>query len=112
MRPPMNPLLPKLQGYMQERLNAVRDAALKTGAPVYDFGIGDPREPTPAFIREAFRAAVPEVSQYPSIAGIAPLRRAIAGYLQRRFALSLDPDREILPCAGAKEANQAWSRDR
>jgi len=104
MLPPMNPLLPKLEGYMQERLNAVRDAALKSGKPVYDFGIGDPREPTPAFIREAFRAGVPEVSQYPSIAGIAPLRRAIAGYLSRRFSLSLDPDREILPCAGAKEA--------
>lgn len=104
MLPPMNPLLSKLDGYMQERLNAVRDAALKTGKPVYDFGIGDPREPTPEFIREAFRAAVPEVSQYPSVAGIPQLRRAIAGYLSRRFSLSLDPDREILPCGGAKEA--------
>jgi acetylornithine aminotransferase len=104
LQPPLNPLVRKLAGYMQEKMNAAREAAHKSGRPVFDFGIGDPREPTPAFIREAFRAAVPEVSQYPSIAGSPPLRRAIAAYLQRRFALSLDPDAEVLPCAGAKEA--------
>ncbi len=47
---------------------------------------------------------MPEVSQYPSVSGIPELRKAVAAYLQRRFALSLDPDREILPCQGAKEA--------
>jgi acetylornithine/N-succinyldiaminopimelate aminotransferase len=104
MKPPLNPLLAKLAGYLQEQANAQRETALRRGGPVYDFGIGDPREPTPPFIRDAFKAAVPEVSQYPSVAGIPALRRAIAAYLQRRFALSLDPDREILPCQGAKEA--------
>jgi len=104
MKPPLNPLLGRLAGYLQEQANAQRDAALRRGGPVYDFGIGDPREPTPPFIREAFRAAVPEVSQYPSVSGIPELRKAVAGYLQRRFALSVDPDREILPCQGAKEA--------
>ena len=104
MRPILNPLLPRLAGYMQEKAYALREAALRSGNPVYDFGIGDPREPTPGFIRKALRDAVPEVSQYPSIAGSPALRRAVAGYLQRRFALPLDPDSEILPCAGAKEA--------
>jgi acetylornithine aminotransferase len=89
---------------MQEKANAQREAALRSGRPVYDFGIGDPREPTPEFIRKALRDAVPEVSQYPSIAGSPGLRKAAAGYLQRRFGLSVDPEREILPCAGAKEA--------
>jgi acetylornithine aminotransferase len=102
--PPLNPLLPRLAGYLQEKANLQREAAAKSGRPVYDFGIGDPREPTPPFIREALRNAVPEVSQYPSIAGTAALRKAIAGYLRRRFALELDPETEILPCAGAKEA--------
>ena len=104
MNPPLNPLLRRLAGYLQEQANAQREAALRRGGPVYDFGIGDPREPTPAFIREAFKAAVPEVSQYPSVWGIPQLRKAIAGYLQRRFQLSLDPDAEIVPCQGAKEA--------
>jgi acetylornithine aminotransferase len=104
VKPALNPLLPRLAGYMQEKANAQREQALRSGRPVYDFGIGDPREPTPEFIRAAFRAAVPEVSQYPSIAGLPALRKAVSAYLQRRFALSVDPDAEILPCAGAKEA--------
>ena len=104
MKAPLNPLLGKLAAYLQEKANLQREAAVRSGQPVFDFGIGDPREPTPAFIREAFRNAVPEVSQYPSIAGTPAVRRAAAGYLSRRFGLSLDPDREILPCAGAKEA--------
>ncbi len=100
----MNPLLTRLAGYLQEKANAQREAARRSGRPVYDFGIGDPREPTPDFIRRALREAVPEVSQYPSIAGLPALRRAAAGYLRRRFGLSLDPEAEILPCSGAKEA--------
>ena len=104
MKAPLNPLLGKLAAYLQEKANAQREAAVRSGRPVYDFGIGDPREPTPPFIREAFKAAVPEVSQYPSISGIPAVRKAAAGYLQRRFGLSLNPDTEILPCAGAKEA--------
>ncbi len=104
MKPSLNPLLEKLAGYMQEKANAQREAAVRSGRPVYDFGIGDPREPTPEFIRKALRDAVPEVSQYPSVAGALALRKAAAGYLQRRFGLSVDPEREVLPCAGAKEA--------
>lgn len=100
----MNPLIERLAGYLQETANAQRAAAVASGRPVYDFGIGDPREPTPPFIREALRAAVPEVSQYPSIAGQPALRRAAAAYLSRRFGVSVDPDGEVLPCAGAKEA--------
>jgi acetylornithine aminotransferase len=104
VKPALNPILPALAGYMQETANAAREKALKSGRPVYDFGIGDPREPTPQFIKLALIEGIPDVSQYPSINGIAPLRQAISGYLHRRFQLSVDPDTEILPCAGAKEA--------
>src|SRR5258706_15126222 len=103
MKAALNPLLGRLTGYMQEELNRRRAALLETGAEVFDFGSGDPREPTPPFIREALRGAVPEVSQYPSVSGIPVLRKAVAGYLARRFSLTID-DGEILPCAGAKEA--------
>ena len=103
MRPALNPLLARLSGYMQEAMNRTREVALLRGE-VFDFGIGDPREPTPEFIRAALRAAVPEVSQYPSVHGIAPLRAAIGGYLKRRFSLEVDPASEIMPCSGAKEA--------
>jgi acetylornithine aminotransferase len=82
-----------------------RKAALrKAGRKLHDFGLGDPLEPTPAFIREALRAAVPEVSQYPSPLGTAALRGAVAGYLARRFGVTVDPDRQVVPATGAKES--------
>jgi succinyldiaminopimelate transaminase len=104
MKPQLRPLLGELSAYLQEKAGAQREAAQRSGKPVFDFGIGDPREPTPLFIREALKAAIPEVSQYPSVAGLPVLRKAAAGYLKRRFGLAVDPDHEILPCQGAKEA--------
>jgi len=84
---------------LEERKQALRAA----GKTLHDFGLGDPMEPTPAFLQEALRAAVPEVSQYPSAQGTPALRRAAAGYLQRRFGVAVDPDRQVLPATGAKE---------
>jgi acetylornithine aminotransferase len=85
-------------------LDERRKALVSQGKRLFDFGLGDPKEPTPAFIREALRAAVPEVSQYPSAFGTPSLRRAAAAYLQRRFGVSVDPETQVLACAGAKEA--------
>jgi acetylornithine aminotransferase len=81
-----------------------RKAQLRAaGTRLFDFGLGDPKEPTPPFLREALKAAVPEVSQYPSAMGTPALRRAAAGYLQRRFGVGVDPERQVLPATGAKE---------
>ena len=55
--------------------------------------MGDPRERTPAFIREALLASVDEVSSYPRATGLPELREAIAGWLDRRFGVSVDPER-------------------
>jgi acetylornithine aminotransferase len=74
------------------------------GVVMIHFGIGDPREPTPEFIREALRAAVPEVSSYPSVAGLPELRSACAGWLERRTGVRVDADRQVLPANGTKEA--------
>lgn len=100
----MNPVLSRLGGYplaaFQDLARAMRDEP----APAFDFSIGDPVEPTPPFIRQALIDAVPVVSQYPTAAGIPALRQAIAGWVQRRFGVTVDPDREVLPTAGSKEA--------
>ena len=76
----------------------------EAGRTVIDFSIGDPREPTPPFIPAALKAAVPEVSQYPTTAGIGELRQAIADYLQRRFGVVVDPETQVIPTSGSKEA--------
>jgi succinyldiaminopimelate transaminase len=76
----------------------------EAGRTVIDFSIGDPREPTPPFIPAALKAAVPEVSQYPTTAGIRELRQAIADYLYRRFGVTVDPATQVIPTSGSKEA--------
>jgi succinyldiaminopimelate transaminase len=99
----INPILKSMGGYplaeIQMRARALREA----GRPLIDFSIGDPREPTPEFIREALRRSVPSVSQYPTTVGLAELRDAIAGYLGRRFGVEVDPASHILPTTGSKE---------
>ena len=50
------------------------------------------------------RSAVPDVSQYPLTAGLPELRRAIADYLGRRFDVAVDPDTQVMPTSGSKEA--------
>ena len=99
-----NPVLTQLGAYpiaaLHERARAMRAA----GEPLLDFSIGDPREPTPAFVPEELRRSVPEVSQYPTTAGLPELRSSIAHYVQRRFGVEVDPDTQVLPTAGSKEA--------
>jgi acetylornithine aminotransferase len=66
--------------------------------------MGDPREVTPRFIREALLAAVDEVSSYPRATGLPELRQAVAGWIDRRFGVGVDADAEIVPTLGSKEA--------
>ena len=100
----INPVLEEMGAYpiaaIQNRAREMRDR----GERLIDFSIGDPREPTPAFIPEALRRAVPEVSQYPTTRGLRELREAIAGYVRRRFGREVDPDTQVLPATGSKEA--------
>ena len=102
--PPTNPVLDAIPANLMLELEERRAALARAGRPLYDFGLGDPREPTPPFLREALREAVPEVSQYPSPLGTGALRRAAAGYLRRRFGVEVDPERQIIPATGAKES--------
>ena len=100
----LNPLLSQLRTYPQVALDQKKREVQRAGRALYDLGTGDPLEPTPPWIREAIRGAVPEISQYPTVRGPLALRQAIAGYMTRRFGLSLDPEAEILPTSGSKEA--------
>ncbi len=101
---PHNPALDAVRKNLMVELDERREALRRAGARLFDFGLSDPREPTPPFVREALRGAVPEVSQYPSALGTPALRRACAGWVERRFGVRLDPDRQVVPATGAKEA--------
>jgi succinyldiaminopimelate transaminase len=99
-----NPVLARLGAYaigeIQNRVRAMREA----GEDLIDFSIGDPREPTPPAVRSAVRDALPEVSQYPTVRGLRELREAVAAYVERRCGVRVDPDTQVLPTAGSKEA--------
>jgi LL-diaminopimelate aminotransferase len=76
------------------------------GVDVISLGIGDPDRPTPALIVEAMQEAVsePGTHQYPSNRGREDFRGAVRDFYERRFDVRLDPEREIIPAIGAKEA--------
>jgi acetylornithine aminotransferase len=102
----IHPLVEELGAYPYNELAERRAAREQKGLSVIDFGIGVPREPTPAFIREALVEAVlaEEYSSYPLASGAAELREAIAGWVNRRYGARLDPSIEVLPTLGSKEA--------
>ncbi len=100
----INPVLQSMGSYPMAQLQDKARALAAAGVPLIDFSIGDPREPTPPMIAEALRSSVPEVSQYPTTAGLPETRRAIADYVERRFGVAVDPDTQVIPTAGSKEA--------
>lgn len=99
-----NPALEQLGGYPLARLQDLASELRADGAPLHDFSIGDPDEPTPPAIRQALIDAVGPVSRYPTAAGQRDLRVAVAGFVARRHGVEVDPDRHVLPSAGSKEA--------
>lgn len=102
----MNPLLDKLQPYPFEKLRQL--FAGVTPNPAYSaisLGIGEPKHPTPAFIRQALADNLGGLASYPTTAGSDALRSAIAGWLERRYGLpKLDIASQILPVCGSREA--------
>ncbi len=100
----MNKRVRELKTYPMDRLNRAKEELRKRGIKIYDFGTGDPKEPTDERIRRALCEAVPEVSQYPTVKGKRELREAISNWLKKRFGVDIDPEREVIPTAGSKEA--------
>ncbi|MGA2321579.1 MAG: LL-diaminopimelate aminotransferase [Solirubrobacteraceae bacterium] len=76
------------------------------GVDVISLGIGDPDRPTAPLIVEAMQEAVsePETHRYPSNRGRKDFRVAVSDFYARRFDVTLDPEREVIPAIGAKEA--------
>ncbi len=76
------------------------------GVDIISLGIGDPDTPTPDLVVQRMQAAVadPSTHQYPSNRGRQSFRDSLAGFYDRRFGVDLDPDTEIIPALGAKEA--------
>jgi acetylornithine aminotransferase len=106
----LSPVLSELAQYPFARLDDWKAEAAANGIELIDFGMGDPREVTPAFIREALAASIDPVSSYPRAPGLPELRDAIGGWLERRFEVAVDPATEIVPTLGSKEAIYSFAQ--
>ncbi len=98
------PALTGMQTYPFVRLAEEKRRLLAAGVDLIDFGMGEPREETPAFIRAALADAIEPLSAYPAAEGLPELREAVAAWIARRFGRELEPHAQILPTLGSKEA--------
>ena len=100
----LSPALAATGTYPFVKLEQAKRRLAAAGVELIDFGKGDPREPTDEMIRRALAESLTEVSTYPLAEGLPELREAVAGWCERRFGVHLDPDSEIVPSYGSKEA--------
>ena len=101
----MNPLLQRLHPYPFERLRELTAGLTPNPAlrPI-NLGIGEPRHPAPPLVMQAIDEAAAGLSVYPPTAGSPALRQACAGWLQRRYGVTVDPATQVLPVNGTREA--------
>jgi N-succinyldiaminopimelate aminotransferase len=108
----LNPRLASLRPYPFEKLRALfAGVAPRASLPHISLGIGEPRHPTPEFIKLALTESLPKLASYPPTAGGEALRQAIADWLVRRYGLrAIDWRSEVLPVNGSREALFAFAQ--
>src|SRR5215475_6170539 len=95
----------RLPPYVFAEVNRLKAAARARGADIIDLGMGNPDMPTPKHIVDKLIETVkkPKTHRYSASKGIPGLRRAMAGYYERRFGVKLDPETEVIATLGSKE---------
>ena len=107
----MNPLLGRLHPYPFERWRALtQDIRPPQGLKPINLGIGEPKHATPRLVEEALCGHLSGLSGYPATAGEPALRQACAAWLQRRYGVTLDPQAQLLPINGSREALFAFAQ--
>jgi acetylornithine aminotransferase len=100
----LSPVLAATGTYPFVRLEQAKRRLAEQGVELIDFGKGDPREETDPLIRRALVESIEPRTSYPLAEGLPELREAVAGWCERRFGVRLDPERELIPTYGSKEA--------
>ena len=101
-----------LPPYVFATVDALKRQLRHEGRDVIDLGFGNPDIPSPEVAVEKLREAVekPSNHRYSASRGIPNLRLAACELYERRFGVSLDPDRQVVSTIGAKEglAHLMW----
>ncbi|MBT5294734.1 MAG: aminotransferase class I/II-fold pyridoxal phosphate-dependent enzyme [Octadecabacter sp.] len=90
-----------LPAYAWPRLRALLDVH-EPGGDLINMTIGEPRHPFPAFVSDVLAASVGEFAKYPTNEGAPELLAAICGWVTRRYAVDITPDR-VLVLNGTRE---------
>ena len=95
----------RLPPYIFEEVNRIKARLRAEGTDIIDFGMGNPDMPTPKHIVDKLieTARDPKAGRYSASKGISGLRKAMAGYYDRRFGVKLNPDTEVIATIGSKE---------
>lgn len=97
--------LDKLQPYPFERLRALLAGVKHTGSLTHiNLSIGEPKHPTPALIKQAICDNLDGLAIYPSTQGLTAIRETIARWIGQRFKAAINPETQVLPILGSREA--------
>lgn len=104
----MNPNLKHLHPYPFEKLAKLNHGIeVPKDLPLIALSIGEPKHPAPTFVLDTLNAHLADVAIYPTTKGMPLLRSTIAKWANQRFGLEaapLDPDANVLPVNGTREA--------
>ena len=98
--------LAALPPYLFTRINTIKLEAYKKNLDVIDLAMGNPDMPTPSHIIDRLCDSVrnhPRTHRYPQAKGMPRFRKAVSGWMQRRFGVDIDPETEISALIGSKE---------
>jgi len=95
----------RLPPYVFNIVTDLKLQARKRGEDIIDFGMGNPDQPTPQFIVDKLceTAQRGDTHRYSVSRGIPRLRKAISGWYERRYGVSIDPESEAIVTIGSKE---------
>ncbi len=95
----------RLPPYVFAEVNSAKAKARAAAEDIVDLGMGNPDSPTPPHIVAKLVEAVadPRTHRYSMSKGIPGLRKALAGYYERRFGVKLNPETEVVATLGSKE---------
>ena len=99
------PRIDRLPPYVFNTLTQLKMEARARGEDIIDFGMGNPDQATPQHIVDKLieTAQRPDTHRYSMSKGIPRLRRAMAGWYQRNYNVTLDSEKQVLTTIGSKE---------